>query len=166
MIYSKTITSAINGTAANPGRVDFPVTNGLIYQVEIYLPPGSSGLLYIWIEDGAYQAWPSEPGERFYGDNVVISFPDKYWIKSPDHKLQINHYNLDDTYTHKFTVRLGQHSEEAFIASMLPSTSIEGIKESIEGMLSAQTDVENAAAIAALEYFGPSEPATKPEDVT
>ena len=164
MIYSKTLTSKINGVAGNPSRADLPVTNGLIYQVQIYLPPGSSGLLYVWICDGAYQAWPSEPGERFFGDNVVISFPDMYWIKAPDHKLKIWHYNLDDTYTHKFTVRIGQVSAEAFIQSFMPSFGQKPIEEVLKE-LAAQQETEKEARIKSIEdYFALEEEATIEEE--
>lgn len=111
----------------------------------------------VWINDGAFQVWPTEPGERFYGDNVQIVFDDMYWIKAPDHRLIIWHYNTDDLYDHLFTIRMGQHSEEAFIASLMPASSMEAINESIQAVVSAQEDAKEAAAIAAIEYFGQSQ---------
>lgn len=163
MIYSKTVTSSKNGTAGNPSRADISVTQGLIYQVEIYLPPGSSGLMHLWINDGAFQVWPSMPGESFYGDAVQIIFEDMYWIKASDHRLILWHYNLDDTYDHGFTVRIGQHSEEAFIASLMPGMGLEAINESIKGMVTAQEDAQIAAQESALAFFATEHP--EPEGI-
>ena len=163
MIYCKTITAAAGMTAAAPTDSDLPVTDGLIYQFELYFPPGSSGLLYVRVADGGFPVWPSEPGEWFYGDNTLISFPDRYYIAAPDHKFKVWYYNLDDTYDHKFTVRIGQVSAEAFIQSFMPSFGQKPIEEVLKE-LAAQQEVEKESRIKAIEdYFALEEEATVEE---
>lgn len=165
VVHSKSIECpADGGTVARPfGKptlmrdADFPVTNGLIYQFELYLPPGSSGLLYVRIADGGFPVWPSEPGEWFYGDNTLIRFPDRYFIAAPDHKFKIWYYNLDDTYAHVFTVRIGQVSAMAFISSFIPGY---GAKD-LEQVLKELKKEEEAARVSRVrdieEYFVPVE---------
>jgi hypothetical protein len=115
-----------------------PVTSGLIYQVEFYFPPGSSGLLYACVKDGGFQIWPSEPGEWFFGDNTLISFKDLYYVSAPNHNLDVYSYNLDDTYDHIFQVRIGQVNDPAFISSMLPSIAQGSMEESIAAIIASQ----------------------------
>jgi len=139
-------------TAAAPLDADLPVTNGLIYQFELYFPPGSSGLLYVRVADGGFPVWPSEPGEWFYGDNTLITFPDRYYIAAPDHKFKVWYYNLDDTYDHKFTVRIGQVSAELFIQSFIPTYGQKDIGEVLSEM-QAQQAAEQEQRIKSIEEY-------------
>ena len=153
MIYCKTITAAAGGAAATPVDADLPVTDGLIYQFELYFPPGSSGLLYVRVADGGFPVWPSEPGEWFYGDNTLVSFPDRYYIAAPDHKFKLWYYNLDDTYAHKFTIRIGQVSSTMFISSFIPGFGQKSIEE-VMAEMAAQQEKEKEVRIKAIEdYF-------------
>jgi hypothetical protein len=138
LIYTKTITEVANGLATNPTQRKMAVTSGLIYQVEVYFPPGSSGLLHTWIQDGGFQVWPTEPGETFFGDNTLISFRDLYYVGSANHVLDIYSYNLDDRYNHSFQIRIGQVNDPAFIASMLPSIASDNMEEAIAAIIAQQ----------------------------
>jgi len=153
VIYCKTITAAAGGAAATPVDADLPVTDGLIYQFELYFPPGSSGLLSVRVADGGFPVWPSEPGEWFYGDNTLISFPDRYYIASPDHKFKVWYYNLDDTYSHKFTIRIGQVSSTMFISSFIPGFGQKSIEE-VMAEMAAEQEKEKEVRLKAIEdYF-------------
>jgi len=145
MIYTKTITEPNGGSAINPSQYRMPVTEGLIYQFELYFPPGSSGLLYVCVEDGAHRIWPSEPDEWFFGDNTLISFPDKYFISTSPTELFIYAYNLDEAYDHKFQVRVGQVSDPVLIQSLLPSIQMETLTVDIEKII-AEQDQSRAAS--------------------
>ena len=163
MIYCKTITAASGGAASSPLDADLPVTNGLIYQFELYFPPGSSGLLYVRLADGGFPVWPSEPGEWFYGDNTLVSFPDRYYIASPNHNFKVWYYNLDDTYAHKFTIRIGQVSSKLFIQSFIPTFEQKSIEEVLAEM-AAEAETEKESRIKAIEdYFALEEEVTVEE---
>lgn len=138
MIYTQTVEEAAGGSAALPQPHKLHVTEGLIYQFELYFPPGSSGLLHVWIQDGSYQVWPSSTGDTFFGDNTLISFTDRYYIASRDHVLTIYSYNLDTEYCHQYQVRIGQVSEELFVQSFLPGLQIEGFQSMITDVIEAQ----------------------------
>lgn len=160
MIYTKTVTVPKNGSVASPKDTDIPVTKGLIYKVEFFFPPGSSGLLHVWLKDGSFPLWPSEPGESFSGDNMTISFDDKYFIQAPDHRLKLWYYNLDDTYDHEFQVRIGQVLAEVFIASFLPSLGIAQMTESIDKALAAQDTARESRRAEVIDFLAaaPFEP--------
>jgi len=153
VIYSKTITAAAGDIAGSQHDADLPVTNGLIYQFELYFPPGSSGLLSVRVSDGGFPVWPSEPGEWFYGDNTLISFPDRYYIAAPDHKFKVWYYNLDDTYDHKFTVRIGQVSSEIFIQSFIPTFGQKSIEDVLIALAEQQAADREKRVQTIGEYF-------------
>jgi hypothetical protein len=121
MIYTLTETVAANTPVIGARQYKMPITGGLIYKVDVYLPPGSSGLMGVSICDGGYQVWPSERGEWFFGDDSLISFEDRYYISSPNKILDVFAYNLDDTYEHSFQVRIGMANDPAVISSYIPS---------------------------------------------
>ena len=153
MIYTKTLSSVAGGSASNPRKEDMFLTSGLIYQVELYFPPGSSGLLHVAIFDGGYQAWPSEAGETFFGDNTLISFPDRYYIDSPRKAFTISHWNEDDTYAHTFQIRIGQVSAEVFIASFLPSMTMEKLTQELQAVGETKKEASAVSMEEALQTF-------------
>jgi hypothetical protein len=119
MIYSPTITTLANTSKAGRLRTRLDVILGLLYQVDIEFPPGSSGLLHAVIHDGAYQLYPSDSGSSFTGDNSRVSFPDLYFKLDMPASFDILTWNLDDTYDHTLTVRLGMASKEEYQARFL-----------------------------------------------
>lgn len=138
MVYTKTIKQPAGGSVETPTQYRMPVTEGLIYKMQLYFPPGSSGLLHVRICDGGYQVWPSEPGETFFGDNHLIDFDDFYYVSSPDHNLLIYVYNLDTAFEHIFQLRIGQVSQEEYISAMLPSVAQDRLAETLAGLIKAQ----------------------------
>lgn len=153
MIYTRTITAASGGSSANPILDRMAVTRGLIYQFDLYFPPGSSGLLKVRMSDGGYPLYPSEPSEWLFGDNTLITFPDRYFIQTPDQVLQIWYYNEDDTYAHQFQIRIGQVLAEQFIASFLPGYGQKDTATQIREMIEGQEEQKQLAQGALLKYF-------------
>lgn len=121
MIYSIDITTSKSKTYVDRKLTRMHVTKGLVYKVEVFYPPGSHGLLNCFIMDGGYQCWPSSPGQTFTGDNVTISFDDIYLKSSAPYLFDIFTFNLDDTYEHALTVRIGLVSADVFMARFLPT---------------------------------------------
>ena len=144
MIYTKTIIESSGGSEVNPSQRLMPVTDGLIYQFDLYFPPGSSGLVYVAVFDGGHPLWPSEPGEWFFGDNITISFPDKYFVSSAPHNLFVYSYNLDEAYNHKFQIRIGQVSDPILVQSLLPSIQMESFATDIAGLIASQDQSRTA----------------------
>jgi len=154
VIYTLTKIQSKNTTEAEPVQYIFPVAGGLIYQVEFYFPPGSGGHLHLKVHDGGYQVWPSEPGEWFFGDNITVSFADRYYISNPNHVLFVYAWNDDDTSDHVFQFRVGQASDPAIISSYLPAAANADLAESIAAIIAEQDQsyaAQRARAIAAAE---------------
>lgn len=154
MIYTLTKAVPINGTVATARQYKMPVTAGLIYQFELYLPPGSSGLLHVMVTDGGFQVWPSEPGEWFFGDDTLIAFPDRYYVSSPAHLLDVWAYNEDDSFAHAFQVRIGQVSDPALISGFMPGVSMERLSAVLSELLAAQDmsySAQRARVLASVE---------------
>jgi len=157
MIYTKTVTAAKGGSASSPVQDRMAVTRGLIYQFDLYFPPGSSGLLKVRVSDGSYPLYPSEPSEWLFGDNSLITFPDRYFIQTPDQLLALWYYNEDDTYDHDFQIRIGQVLADQFIQSFLPGYGQRNIGDQIAEMLAQQKEQQRLSAEALVKYFSGNE---------
>lgn len=157
MVYTLTRIVPANTPVDGAVQYHFPVTGGLVYKVETYFPPGSSGLLGVIICDGGFQVWPTERGEWFFGDNTVVSFEDLYYINSPNRVLDVFAYNLDDTFDHRFQVRVGMASDPIAIASYLPSTVNADLAQSLADIIASQDqsyEAQRARAVQAAEESG------------
>ncbi len=123
MIYSLNINTPENITYEKRQLKRMYVTKGLVYQVEVFFPAGSHGLLHCFIMDGGFQCWPSNPGETFSGNDILITFGDTYIKQSEPFIFDIYTYNLDDTFDHSLSVRIGLVSADVFIARFLPTVA-------------------------------------------
>lgn len=125
MIYARSITSPFGADVTNPTDTVIHLTKGFIYQLDLYFPSGSQGLLKVQIHDHQIQLYPFNVGEYFYGDDGVISFPESHLIDDPPFELIVRHYNEDEAYDHSFQIRIGIVAAEVFIARFLPSLAAE-----------------------------------------
>ena len=147
MIYTKDITTPILGAEGNPKKTILKVTKGLVYRVEISLPPGPCGLLHISLFDGGYQVWPQEYLQTFSGDAETISFDDVYLKMTQPFQFEILTSNEDDTYEHWCQVRIGLVSDEIFMARFLPHYGYEEFKKIIETLLVEQEAIRSGAVV-------------------
>lgn len=125
MVYSSTITSTLGKTESTKTRTSLKISKGLVYQWELYFPPGSSGLLHVRILDGSYCLLPSTPSESFAGDNVKFTYEDLYLKQSEPFELYIDHWNEDEDYNHKFFVHVGMVSKDVYKARYMPTVQYE-----------------------------------------
>lgn len=125
MIYTANITTDAKEDSAELKKTTINVTKGLVYKVEFYFPPGSAGLMGVAVFDGLFQVWPSNVGEFFTGDDVVISFDDMYLKNAAPFQFQCYTYNEDDTNDHVVGVRIGLVSKDVFLARFLPGRAVE-----------------------------------------
>lgn len=144
MVVTRTLTVAAGGSADTPTQNRWSVPDGLIYQFEMYFPPGSSGLLHAWVSDGGFQLWPWTPGESFWGDNTLISFPERYFVNSAGHNLDVWAYNLDVSFEHTVQLRIGIVSDPNLISGFLPAVDFSGLEQTLADIV-AQQDVSRQA---------------------
>jgi len=107
MIYSFAVSTPANTAEADRQKTDVKLCQGVIHQIDIVFPTGLAGLLYVAINHGLYQVWPSNPGEYFHTDGETISFREHWELLYPPFYTSIYTYNLDDTYPHSVIIRLG-----------------------------------------------------------
>lgn len=138
MIYSVDVTTEAIKPYADRQLTRLHVTKGLVYKVELFFPPGSHGLLHCFIMDGGYQCWPSTPGQTFTGDKILISFDDIYIKNSEPFLFDIFTYNLDDTYDHSCSIRIGMVSADIFMARFLPTIAYDLLVDKLKELEIAQ----------------------------
>jgi len=153
MIYTKDITTLKNTTKENPKKTVLKVTKGLVYRVEICLPPGPCGLLHIAIFDGGYQVWPYEYGESFSGDAETITFDDVYLKETEPFEFTILTYNEDDTFQHWCQIRIGLVSKEIFMGRFLPSIGFKELETVMTNILTAQEALRSGVTGKPLEWM-------------
>lgn len=83
------------------------VTHGVLHRVEIAFPAGCAGLAHLVILHREFQIYPTNPGGSFASDNYTIPIDDYYELFDVPYSLKLRGWNLDDTYPHTLTVRLG-----------------------------------------------------------
>jgi len=107
MIYSFAIETAITYSATNKLKTDLKLTAGIVHQIDIVFPTGCAGFLYVAINHGLHQVWPTNPNESFHTDGETISFKEFYELVGTENEMFVYTYNLDDTYAHSVIIRLG-----------------------------------------------------------
>lgn len=151
MIIQKTLTIPFNTTKTELLIEDIKLTKGIIYQLDVYFPPGSCGLMGICITLNESQLYPNEIGEFFIGDNNIISFPDTTVIKDSPYILQLKGYNEDTIYNHSVIVRIGFESNNDLISRYIPKPIdeiIEKINESTNKLLQSNyIELKNKASM-------------------
>jgi len=121
VIYIANITTPYNTAKTALKKTVVQVTSGLVFKVEFYFPAGSAGLMGVAVFDGLYQVWPSTVGEFFIGEDQLIAFDDMYLKEAAPFELQCYTYNVDDTYNHFVSIRIGLVSADVFLARFMPS---------------------------------------------
>lgn len=138
MVYTATITSPLGKTESTKSRSVIKITKGLVYQWELYFPPGSSGLLHIRILDGSYCLLPSTPSESFVGDNIKFTYEDLYLKQTEPFELNIDHWNEDEAFNHTFYFHVGLVSKDVYKARYMPTIQYEIFSKWILELSAAQ----------------------------
>lgn len=149
MIFNSIIDTPANTTKNDPLRTDLKCVEGLIYQVEFYFPPGSSGLLGIQIRNQNVSLYPRNRESWFIGDNLRISFPDLYELRLTNNILEIFTYNTDTDYDHQIQVSIGIVAHEEFISHFLPGRSVRDLIET----MNALSDIISVSSIPTNKSF-------------
>ncbi len=151
MIVTKTIAADLGDAAATVHTAILKLTKGFVYQVGIYFPPGSGGLLRVRVRDYKTQLWPSDQAEWFFGDDVSFTWPESHSIDVEPYELAVQYQNLDEIYDHTMQLQIGFVTEEIFVGRFLPSIGAEQISEILQRYREAEQTLTAQAAQAAYE---------------
>lgn len=153
MVFTSTITTVKDTTAALPNKTTMKLTKGLIYKFEAFFPPGPSGLVGVKILKADVQLYPRERTEWFLGDNMTIAFEDTYFLSQPPWEFEIQTYNIDEAYSHTIQVRIGLMTEAEYMARYAPLAGIEALQSSLELLAEAMKTQYQPTGESPLEIF-------------
>lgn len=140
MIYQSTITISPNTFKASPLVTDLFVTKGLVYFIEVFIPPGVSGLAGLRVFDASHQVWPSTEEEWFVGDDLLLNYSDLYLKEEAPFVFRVEACNEDETYEHTLTFRIGMVSKRAYQARFLPTLEMEMYEETLNRIRQEQEE--------------------------
>lgn len=112
MIYEFPITTAITDTKANPKKTTIKLTHGTIHQLDIISDESTQRTLYLAINRGLYQVFPSNPDTYFSLGGEPFSFREAFQIKTEPYELEVYTYLVNADYSHKVTVRIAMLEED------------------------------------------------------
>jgi len=144
MIYSVALNIPANTPITALASSKLKVTKGFIYQLDIYFPPGPSGLCGVLIRDHVLQLYPFNRGSFFVADDRVISFPESHYVDREPFELFMEGYNTDTLYSHTVEISIGLVSADVFIARYVPQLAAEQLAVVIRSIQSAQEVAESA----------------------
>jgi len=107
MFYDYAIVVPANTLESAPVTQFLKLTRGIIHRVEVQFPIGTLALAHCRIFYHEHQAFPTNPDGDFSSDGYVIPIDDQYEIDSEPYDMKAVCWNLDDTYQHIITVRVG-----------------------------------------------------------
>ncbi len=126
-MFDFAVTTPANTTKANSQRTELPLRMGVIDLVHVAFPPGSRGLLHVFIERGGSLLWPENEGDGFAWDNFTIVFTPKLQLEAEPFTLVAVTFNEDDTFSHQVNLRfsvlapevaLPQHPEVSVVEKL------------------------------------------------
>ena len=115
MIYEFTINTPIITSITAKQKTVLRLERGMIDDLFINFPPGSSGLLYLHINHALTQAFPKTL-KYFHGDNILYEFHDvDYPLLNPPFELEAYTWNDDDTFAHELDIIIEISKRGVFI---------------------------------------------------
>jgi len=129
MIYQKSITTQPNRSKTNPLLTRVQLCYGLLYKLNVYFPPGSTGLAGLAIIEENTQIYPIGSDEFFVGDNLLWTYDDTRYITVSPYEFVIKTYNEDQLFEHLIIVSFGIISDDKLMLRYIPESIIDNIKK-------------------------------------
>jgi hypothetical protein len=112
MFYDFALTIPANTAQASPVTQELKLTAGIVHYVEIEFPSGCAGLAHVQIRQPEATYLPTNPDGSFHSDGHVIPIKEHLELGPGENTLKAVAWNLDDTYQHIVTVRIGVLAKE------------------------------------------------------
>ena len=114
MLYHFPLTIPTNTAKASPVQTTLPLTAGILHHVSIGFPKGCSGLLHVQLYLRERLVFPTTPDADFAWDSALIEWAEYLPLEDHPFQLRADAWNLDDTFPHTVTVRLGVLPPEVY----------------------------------------------------
>ncbi len=137
MVYSLAITTPISTPLSAPLRSIIKAISGVLYKIEVYFPPGSSGLVGLQLWNANVALLPVDRDEWIHGDNVTISFDDIQELSISENVLDVFTYNNDTKWQHIIEIRIGIATRKQWEERYAPGVAIAKMNESITAFSTA-----------------------------
>lgn len=105
--YSYVFTIPKNTAEEAPYEQKLQISQGVLHQVSVVIPPGHAGLTGCALDIGLHQISPTNQNEWFRGDDVHFTFPEYIEIPEGTRELILRGFNLDTLYDHGFVIGAG-----------------------------------------------------------
>ncbi len=107
MFYDRALTIPANTARASVVSSELVLTYGVIHRVEVEFPEGCAGLAHFRVRRFEHQVWPTNPGGDFATNGHVITWNDYLQMYDEPFTLQLEGWNVDNTFPHTITLRVG-----------------------------------------------------------
>lgn len=123
MVFSLTVLTPSGIIQSHPQVTPIKLFKGLIYHVELYFPPGSSGLMGVQLSAGGHQMYPFNRESWFIGDDVLFKYDDLEYFTISTSQLDIITYNVDSQFSHEVMINIGLLTNKQFQQAVAPENS-------------------------------------------
>lgn len=106
MLFTFEITIPASTPLNAPKIVVFPLTKGLIHQLDVYFPPGNAAEAYITINRGVHQIFPTNPDGYLKGNDVLLSGDVFHYLGEAPYEVELRGYSPNATYDHTVYVSI------------------------------------------------------------
>ena len=131
MVFSVDVTTPANTQIANALRTPIILFIGLIYHIEVYFPPGPSGLVGVQLSAGNHQLLPYNNGSWLRGDNILFKYDDLLHFDISTSQMDIITYNIDAVYDHHILVNIELVTDVQFQEALAPTVSTASLVDAI-----------------------------------
>lgn len=139
MVFSQQVDTPANTSESNPLITAIKLFTGIIYHIDVYFPPGPSGLLGVQLQVGGHQVFPYNRGAWVIGDDVLFAYDDLMSFDISTEQLDIYTYNSDTVYSHKCLVNIGIVTEQQFINAKVPNASLNQVVTALDNLTAVIT---------------------------
>jgi hypothetical protein len=108
MLYVAKLTVPKNTGDSAPVSIDMNPHEDVVQSAQVMFPTNAAGLVGVRIldRDSRFAPAPSSPTGWITGDGVTVEWDQDYTLSGPSHRVQVQAYNLDDTYPRTVEVRM------------------------------------------------------------
>lgn len=107
MFYDKAFTVPANTARSSPVETVLQLSHGVMHYLEIGFPAGCAALAHLVLLHQDHQLYPTNPEGSFAADYHIIPIRDYFELFYEPFALKLRGWNLDDSYPHTITVRIG-----------------------------------------------------------
>jgi len=104
MIYVCELRIPANTLETAPARSSYPITAGAITKFALHWPWGAGNLAGVRALHNEFQYWPLSVSAWFNSTRRDLDFAEQHLVTSDDASIELEGYNLDDTFAHTVTV--------------------------------------------------------------